>query len=73
MSMKCNFCYEIFLSIIQVLKAMHINLCKLSADQGDESNFKVDVPITKTVFCYLAWSLEKTIDETDSRKRKKFE
>ena len=73
MSMKYDFCYEIFLGVIQVLKAMHINLCKPSADQGYESNFKVDVPITKTVFCYLAWLLEKTIDETDSRKKKKFD
>ena len=71
--MKYDFCYEIFLCIIQVLKVMHITLCKPSADHGDECNFKVDVLITKTVFCYLAWLLEKTIDETDSRKRKKYD
>ena len=73
MSMEFDFCYEIFLSIIRVLKAMHINLCKPSADQGNVTNFKVDVPITKAVFCYLAWSLEKTVDETDSRKRTKYD
>ena len=73
MSMKCDFCYQIFLSIIRVLKAMHINLCIPSADQGDVTYFKVDVPMNKTVFCYLAWALDKTVDETDSRKRKKFD
>ena len=73
MSMKYDVCYETFLGIIRVLKMMHISLCKPSADQGDESNFTVDIPISKTVFCYFAWSLEKTIDEIDSRKRKKYD
>ena len=50
MLITLDFCYEIFLAIIQVLKGMHISLCVPSTDQGYESYFNVDVCINKIRF-----------------------